>query len=78
MRGGFGGPKYDEIIAVVQNDFRQIIAFEWRHMTRAAPGTVVITGAGPFVLPDRIAAVADIVIAKPGHESNPRRIHVRS
>jgi hypothetical protein len=53
--------------AVGLNHMSEIIALERRHVPRAALRAIVVAHRGPFILPCRAAARADVVIAEPGH-----------
>jgi len=67
MLRGFRRLENNELSAAFLDDFGQVVALERRHMPRTAFGAVVVARAGPFVGPSRAAALADVVVAEPGH-----------
>jgi hypothetical protein len=59
--------KHDKFASIGLDNYRQIVTVNGCGVTSAATGTVVVTHARPIVGPVLTAAVAGVMIEKPGH-----------
>lgn len=71
MLCALGRPKDDKLAAVAFDNACQIVAVVGGHVAGAAPATVIIARARPFVRPSRVALLANVVVAEPGHPDLP-------
>jgi len=73
MLGAVGRSKHDEFVLLLLYDLGQIIAVIWRHVARAANRAVIVTHAGPLILPLVVTVLTPIMIVEPSHCPIPSR-----
>jgi hypothetical protein len=71
MLGRTGRTERDELVAVLLDQFGQVLAVERRHMSRAAVRAIVVAHARPLIEPCPFATGTSVEIQKPSHEAYP-------